>query len=183
MPLNSSDPQRLIDEACVRALRMEGDGLPLSESLAVLASAAERASGTDSVASILLIDQEGLLRNGASPRLPRDYLEAIDRLRPDPRVGTCAAAAATGCVVLTPDFRADDKWAELRHLPMALGFAGAWSHPIKDGDGRVLGTFGTYFRECRKPTAAERRSVERLADAASRVIAARQPAARDFAAT
>jgi hypothetical protein len=136
-----------------------------------------------SVASILVIDEEGLLRNGASPRLPRDYLEAIDRLRPDPKVGTCAAAAATGCIVLTPDFRADDKWAELRHLPMALGFAGAWSHPIKGGDGRVLGTFGTYFRECREPTAAERRSVERLVGAASRVIAARRPAAPDRAAT
>lgn len=183
MPLTTPDPQHLIDEACVRALRMECDGLPVSESLAVLASAAERASGTDSVASILVIDEDGLLRNGASPRLPRDYLEAIDRLRPDPKVGTCAAAAATGCIVLTPDFRVDDKWAELRHLPMALGFAGAWSHPIKDGDGRVLGTFGTYFRECREPTAAERRSVERLVAAASRVLVARQPTAPDLTAT
>jgi GAF domain-containing protein len=183
MPLDTPDSQGLIDEACVRALRMEVDGSPLSETLAVLASAAERASEPDSVASIQVIDEDGLLRNGASPRLPRDYLEAIDRLRPDPAVGTCAAAAATGCVVLTPDFRADDKWAELRHLPMALGFAGAWSHPIKDRDGRVLGTFGTYFRECREPTCAERRNVERLVAAASRVIAARQPAARDITAS
>ena len=28
---------------------------------------------------------------------------------------------------LTPDFSADDKWAELRHLPMSLGYVGAWS--------------------------------------------------------
>ena len=78
--------------------------------------------------------------------------DAIDRLRPNAQLGTCAAAAATGEIVLTPDFCADSKWAELRHLPLALGFVGAWSHPIKASDGRVLGTFGTYFRERREPT-------------------------------
>ena len=174
MPASTLDPQQqqLINDACLRALRLGGDGLPLSESLSVRAAAAVAACGSDAVASILLIDEQGLLRNGASPRLPRDYLEAIDSLRPDPGVGTCAAAAATGCVVTTPDFRADDKWAELRHLPLSLGFAGAWSHPIKDSDGRVLGTFGTYFRECREPTPAERASVALLAGAASRLIGA-----------
>ena len=174
MPLSILEPpqRQLIEDACLRALRLEGDGLPLGESLAVLAEAAERASGLDCVASILVLDEDGLLRNGASPRLPRDYLEAIDRLRPDQAVGTCAAAAATGEVVFTPDFRADDKWAELRHLPLALGFAGAWSQPIKSADGRVLGTFGTYFRQCREPSPEERRTVEKLASAASQLITA-----------
>jgi GAF domain-containing protein len=123
------------------------------------------------VSSILVLDDEGLLRNGSSPKLPEDYLAAIDRLRPDPRVGTCAAAAATGKVVLTPDFQADEKWAELRHLPLALGFVGAWSMPIKDLAGRVLGTFGTYYRHRRAPDEAERADVERLAATAATVIA------------
>jgi GAF domain-containing protein len=123
------------------------------------------------VASILVLDGDGLLRNGASPKLPADYLAAIDRLRPDASVGTCAAAAATGQVVLTPDFQADEKWAELRHLPMALGFVGAWSMPIKDEAGRVLGTFGTYYRHRRAPGEAERANVERLAATAATVIA------------
>jgi hypothetical protein len=101
-----------------------------------------------------VLDADGLLRNGASPNLPRDYLDAIDRLKPDPMVGTCAAAAATGAVVVTPDFLADGKWAELRHLPLALGFVGAWSMPIKSPrDGRVIGTFGTYYRDVRQPRA------------------------------
>jgi len=113
----------------------------------------------------------GLLRNGASPNLPADYLDAIDRLKPNPKLGTCAAAAATGAVVVTPDFQADDKWAELRHLPMALGYVGAWSMPIKSPQGKVLGTFGTYFRKRRLPTQDERWYVERLANTAARVIA------------
>jgi GAF domain-containing protein len=106
-----------------------------------------------------------------SPNLPADYLDAIDRLKPDPDVGTCAAAAATGTVVVTPDFHADDKWAELRHLPLILGFVGAWSVPIKTPDGRVLGTFGTYFRDRRSPTSEERYGVSRLASVAASVLA------------
>jgi len=112
----------------------------------------------------------GLLRNSASPNLPGDYLKAIDRLRPNPNVGTCAAAAATGCVVITPDFHADEKWAELRHLPLALGFVSAWSMPIKSSNGYVLGTFGTYFRESRQPTKNELEAVQRLAVAAARTL-------------
>ena len=144
----------------------------LREILTWLATAGEVLAGPGSVVSILLIDQEGLLRNGASPNLPVDYLNAIDRLRPDPRVGTCAAAAATGSIVLTPDFYADDKWAELRHLPLALGFAGAWSMPIKTEDGKVVGTFGTYFREKRTPSAEERNGVAALVEAAALAIRA-----------
>ena len=146
-------------------------GVPPRDILAQLATAAEGLAGSGAVASILVIDENGLLRNGASPNLPNDYLAAIDRLRPDPGVGTCAAAAATGSVVITPDFLADDKWAELRHLPTALGFVGAWSMPIKAPDGTVLGTFGTYFRDRRYPTAREREGVEQLAIAAALVLA------------
>jgi len=139
--------------------------------LTCLVTAAEQVSAPRAVASILILDQDGLLRNGASPNLPRDYLDAIDRLKPDARVGTCAAAAATGTVVVTPSFLADDKWGELRHLPLALGFVGAWSMPIKStDDGRVLGTFGTYYRDERRPTPREVDAVTVLAGAAAQVL-------------
>jgi GAF domain-containing protein len=165
-----SGADAIVEAACARAERSIEAGSPVFESLALLVSAAESAGGHETVSSILVLDRDGLLRNGASPNLPRDYLDAIDRLRPRPDLGTCAAAAATGEVVLTPDFRADEKWAELRHLPLSLGFAGAWSMPIKDARGLVLGTFGTYFRQCREPTPQELRHVEKLANAAARVL-------------
>ena len=157
-----------------RALEMLERGAKPDEILPVLVRAAEAANGQRSVSSILVLDRHGLLRNGASPGLPDDYIKAIDGLKPDPMVGTCSAAAATGAVVFTPDFRADEKWAELRHLPLSLGYVGAWSHPIKTSDGNVLGTFGTYFREQREPTEAERRNVEVLAETAAAVIGQHQ---------
>ena len=158
-------------EACERVQNMLEAHAPLGEILTCLVCAAENVSGSGAVASVLVLDEDGLLRNGASPSLPPDYLDAIDRLKPDAEVGTCAAAAATGVVVVTPSFLADDKWAELRHLPLALGFAGAWSMPIKSAaDGRVLGTFGTYYRDVREPTTREMAAVRELAAAAARVL-------------
>ncbi len=165
----STQESRYVLAAADRAQHMAQEGAPLRDVLAQLTCAVETLSKGRTVASILVLDREGLLRNGASPNLPADYLDAIDRLKPDPRVGTCAAAAATGEVVETPSFLDDERWAELRHLPLALGFLGAWSMPIK-GQGRVLGTFGTYFREHRVPNAMERQTVALLARVAAMAI-------------
>src|SRR5262245_22066470 len=161
----------LIEQAVMDAQRMIDARAPRGQILTRLIAAAEHFSGNGAVSSVLVLDARGLLRNGASPNLPPDYLRAIDGLKPDPAVGTCAAAAATGYAVVTPSFLADDKWAELRHLPLAIGFAGAWSLPIKSpADGRVLGTFGTYYRDVRRPTAGEIAAVEALAAAAAGVL-------------
>jgi GAF domain-containing protein len=166
-----SPKANLVADAIKDVEDMWRSGTPRRVMLARLATAGEVLAGPDAVVSILVLNEEGLLRNGASPNLPADYLDAIDRLKPDPNLGTCAAAAATGLVVVTPDFLKDDKWGELRHLPLALGFVGAWSTPIKSTEGVVLGTFGTYFRTHRLPTVEERRGVALLAAAAAAVLA------------
>ena len=160
-----------IEQACIRARQLIEAGASRRDILTSLASAAEDVSGPQSTVSILVLDEHGLLRNGASPSLPADYLDAIDGLKPDANVGTCAAAAATGNIVITDDFLADGKWAELRHLPLALGFVGAWSMPIRsNATSPVLGTFGTYYRNLREPSAREMDAVARLAEVAAAVL-------------
>ncbi|MGC4074326.1 MAG: GAF domain-containing protein [Nibricoccus sp.] len=166
----SSVPFDSAKAAADHAQHMLATGKSRTEILTHLATAGETLSGPDTTVSILVLDAAGLLRNGASPKLPADYLRAIDGLKPDANVGTCAAAAATGSVVFTPDFCADGKWTELRHLPLALGYLGAWSMPIKSSSGTVLGTFGTYFRSRRRPTQEERKGVETLVATAAVVL-------------
>jgi GAF domain-containing protein len=157
-----------IQDACTQARRLINGEAPLHEILGGLVAAAEDVAGPRSTSSILIVDNDGLLRNGASPSLPRDYLNAIDRLKPHPDVGTCAAAAATGRVVVTTSFLSDEKWSELKHWPLSLGFVGAWSMPIiSEMDGRVLGTFGTYFRDERLPSERELEAVGMLAAVAA----------------
>src|ERR1044072_3203306 len=93
-----------LQEAFDEAQRLLDANAPRDEILTCLVAAAEAVSGPRTVSSILVLDDDGLLRNGSSPNLPRDYLDAIDRLKPDPFVGTCAAAAATGTIIVTPEF-------------------------------------------------------------------------------
>jgi len=162
----------LVEHTVQQTRRMLMNGEAQHKILDCLVHTAESVAGNDSVSSILFLDRHGLLRNASSPRLPYDYLTAIDGLRPNAQVGTCAAAAASGLMVITPDFRADNKWAELRHLPLALGFVGAWSMPIKNNHGKVLGTFGTYFREKREPSQREIDCVNSLTAVAASVLAA-----------
>ena len=152
------------------ALEMVLRGAPLREILLYITQAVEAQSDGQAVASILLLDHEGRLRNAASPSLPGNYLDAIDGLKADVNVGTCCSAAASGKVVVTPDIESDPAWEGLAELPIALGLVAAWSTPIIARDGRVLGTFGTYFRERRGPTEMEKQTVEILAHTAALTI-------------
>lgn len=161
----------LADETAEKALQMLEKGEPQHKIFPSIIEAAEHIAGAGCVCSILVLDKDGLLRNGYSPNLPYDYLTAIDGLKPHPTVGTCASAAATGNMVTTPDFKSDNKWAELRHLPLALGYQGAWSMPIKNAEGKVLGTFGTYYPEQREPSVTEIQSIKKLSEVAARVLA------------
>jgi GAF domain-containing protein len=168
---------QVYEEASKQALQMLDRNFEPYRVLCHLATAADYASpGT--VSSILLLDEKGLLRNGASPKLPADYLQAIDGLRPDKDIGTCASAAATGSIVITEDFCSDSKWPELRHLPLSLGFKSAWSMPIKNNLEKVLGTFGTYFTMSRQPTQKEIEGVRILAKAAAKIIESREVLAK-----
>lgn len=164
----------LYTQTYLQAISMHESGTNQKEILNYIALAAEKAAGWGTATSILLLDKDGLLRNAASPQLPGDYLQAIDGLRPNADVGTCAAAAATGTVVITPSFYADNKWAELRHLPLSLGYVGAWSMPIKTNGERVIGTFGTYYRQHRQPSSEELKGVELLASAVAMVLMPQQ---------
>jgi PAS domain S-box-containing protein len=159
-----------------RALELIATGAPLPDALGALTEAVEQQSGGHAVAAILLVDEEDgcSLRTGAAPSLPPEYCAAIDGIKAAPGVGTCADAAARNEVVVTPDLAASPAWAGLAHLPLALGLKAAWSMPIRAADGRVLGTFGTYFRDRRSPTARERQVVEGLCRAAALAVERRR---------
>lgn len=157
-------------DAQKQSLELVVSGKPLDEILTFLTRVIETQSGGGSVAAILLLDDLGCLHVGAAPSLPDYYNHAIDGLKARADLGTCSIAAVTRSVVITPDIASDPKWSSIKHLPGGLGLKAAWSNPIVARDGRVLGTFGTYFHECREPTAFERQMVEILSHTAAIAI-------------
>jgi two-component sensor histidine kinase/PAS domain-containing protein len=145
-------------------------GAPLNDVLADLTRIIDVLDDREAVAAILLVDDQGRLRTGAAPGLPDDYNAAIDGLQAREDLGTCSIAAVTGRTVITPDIDGCPYWQEIKALPLALGLVAAWSQPILSSDGKVVGTFGTYFRDKREPTALERHLVETLAHTAALAI-------------
>lgn len=153
------------------ALDMIDRGAPLVETLTLLCHIVEAEAQSLVRAAILLVDHdEACLRTGAAPGLPDRYNRAVDGIGIAPNVGTCAAAAALNRPVVTTDIATDPGWNGLSHLPLGLGLHSAWSMPIVADDGVVLGTFGTYFTECRPPTENECDLVAILAHTAARAI-------------
>ena len=136
----------------------------------------EVALNNEVVGSILVLDTERRLRHGAAPSLPDIYNRAIDGIEIGP-FGTCCAAAHRNEVVVTTDIEHDPGWAKLKDYPLAIRLRAAWSCPIRAADGRVLGTFGTYFHECRAPTEIERELVPMLARTAALAIEQREKSA------
>ena len=110
-----------IADARASSLEMIELGAPLRDVLTHMVRLVEAHAPNDCIAAILLLDAEGRLRTGAAPSLPDDYNRAVDGLQPSPRLGTCAKAAATGKVVLTPNIADDPNWATLKALPLSRG--------------------------------------------------------------
>ncbi|HEX2852374.1 MAG TPA: MEDS domain-containing protein [Opitutaceae bacterium] len=154
-----------------RALQLLISGAPLEEIFASLTNTVEAESAGGAVAGILLLDADGRrLVHGAAPGLPQAYNEAIDGIEIGPDIGTCCAAAYRREVVITPDIASEANWAGLKTLPLGLGLRAAWSMPIFSSHGKVLGTFGTYFRECRVPSEQEKEIVGVLCKTAAIAI-------------
>ena len=146
-------------------------GAPLGDTLSLLCHIVEAEACGPVRAAILLVDPHAnCLRTGAAPGLPDAYNRAVDGIAISSEVGTCAAAAARGATVVTPDIERDPKWHGLSHLPLGLGLVAAWSMPIRSDDGPVLGTLGTYFTERRPPTEQEMHLVAELARTAAQAI-------------
>jgi len=111
-------------------------------------------------ASVLRVDDAGLLRPLAAPSLPAAYADALDGAAIGPQAGACGTSAFLGRPVIVPDIATDPLWDGYRDLPLPEDIKACWSSPIKSSDGRVIGTFAFYFRERRLPDDFHHRLVD-----------------------
>lgn len=147
-----------------RALEAMAREQPLTEVLELICQEVERIA-PEITASILEVDDQGRLRPLAAPSLPQDYCQQLDGVPIGPTVGSCGTAAWRNQTVRVDDIAHDPLWADFRQLVLPLGFIGCWSTPIRDSQGRVIGTFAFYFRKPR--TEAALTFHQRLVDASA----------------
>jgi hypothetical protein len=127
-------------------------GAALSETMEGIVRMIE-AQSSDIICSILLLDSEkGVLRHGAAPNLPEEFIRAINGSSIGPMAGSCGAAAFRGERIIVEDIATHPNWVNYKHLALPHGLKSCWSSPIFSPAGAVLGTFAIYYRESRRPT-------------------------------
>jgi formate hydrogenlyase transcriptional activator len=165
LPTSPSPAQTLPSDAVLDALKMILLGAPLNEVLTTLIRLIE-AHSEGMLCSISLVDEDRLhLRYGVAENLPQTYRAATDGICIGPNVGSCGTAAHLRQPVFVADILSDAKWVKFKDSAVAAGLRAAWSSPILSHDGKVLGTFGMYYREVRHPGTDE----IQLIDYASRI--------------
>ena len=154
-----------------RALELIAEGAALPSILEEVVRAVEEHSADGVLASILLLDEDGLhLRVGAAPSLPESYNLAVDGIAIGPAAGSCGTAAYTRRPVRVTDIAADPLWVGYRELARQAGLRSCWSAPILSADGQVLGTFALYYREPRAPGEDDLLQVDLVSRAAAIAI-------------
>jgi len=165
LPTSPSPTQTLADDGVFDALKMILIGAPLNDILRSVALLIE-AHSEGAVCSIFLLDEDGQhLRYAAAPKMSDEYRVATDGVSIGPHVGSCGAAAYLRQPVFVSDVLSHPHFANFKDLIVRTGMRASWSSPIMSHDGRVLGTFGMFYREVRQPGPAE----IQLIDDASRI--------------
>ena len=150
-----------------RVLEMIAVGAPLHDTLDELVRALE-AQYPEMICSILLVDAKGTrLRDGASPRLPRDYVATIEGAEIGPAAGSCGTAVARRERVIVTDIATDPLWVDYRDAALRHGLVACWSTPVFGPDRTVLGTFAVYYRTPRAPTPQELQLIDRATHVAA----------------
>jgi PAS domain S-box-containing protein len=143
-----------------RVLEMVAKGDPIGRILDSLCRHVEDYA-PDVLASILLIE-DGRVKHGAAPSLPRAYIDAIDGLAIGPRAGSCGTAAYFGKQIIVSDIAGDPLWADYLAVASAYSLRACWSTPVISSEGKVIATFAMYYREPRSPSIRDLQIIEQI---------------------
>jgi PAS domain S-box-containing protein len=158
-----------------QALELIAEGARLAPVLETLVRTVEERSVHGALASILLLDDDGLhLRHGAAPSLPENYNRAIDGLVVGAAAGSCGTAAQRRRAVIVTDIARDPVWEGYREPALQQGLRACWSAPILARDDRVLGVYAIYHRQPRRPSAADLQVIDVLSRTAAIAIEAKR---------
>ena len=122
------------------------------------------------IASIMRYDPERdelTFRN--APTAPACVLDALDRLTPGPRAGSCGSAVYERRMVAVHDTFSDPRWESKRAVAEEFGIRSCWSIPISL-DGEIRGTFAISRPVPGVPDDRQRELLELSADLAGVVF-------------
>lgn len=118
----------------------------------------------DALISIMLFSEERqTISMCPSTHFSDHYVNTLQEIAIGPHVGSCGTAAYRRELVITEDIFQDPNWDGYYELAEAEGLAACWSKPVLTTQGELFGTFATYYRQPRRPSAEEIDVIERAA--------------------
>lgn len=99
----------------------------------------------------------------ASPRLPSDYTKMLNGSLIGPKAGSCGTAAFLKKQIIVEDINTDPLWENYKAAISPYGFNSCWSSPIiSNKDQSIMATYGIYYKEKKKPSALELKTISRI---------------------
>jgi len=170
----SSSQFEAILEGHNQVLKLLASGKPLTETLDNLVKILE-SQLIQSRCSILILDKTGKYFSiGASPSLPDSYCSAIDGLPVSPDIGPCAMAAFKNEIVVIENIETDTRWTNFKELALSHNLKACWSTPIRNIEGKVIGTLCPYYEKPFTPSENEFQMVQHAAYLAGIAIQLKQ---------
>lgn len=114
----------------------------------------------DSVASVMLLDEQQRLNILAAPSISSEVAARFNGLCPGPYAGSCGNAVYRRGGIFVSNTLIDPRWKDLRPLAQELGILSCWSVPIWGLQGRLLGTFALSSFVHREPSIFHRKALE-----------------------
>ena len=143
-------------------LEMVAGGHSMSEILEAICRLVE-STADGCYCSVLLADPSGTrVEHGAAPSFPASFINSIIGRPLKIDEGPCGLAVRLNEQVIVADLTTETRWPDLRRLILAHGLRSCWSTPISSAAGKVLGTFGVYYREPKTPTSLHQSLLEQF---------------------
>lgn len=130
------------------------DGVPLVESLAILARLVHEETGGEAHTAFYLANEPGAQLHpvrGAGT-MTDAYLDEVDGFRTGTDSQASGLAVPTGEPVITADVETEPRWTPWVEIARAYHYRGCWSFPIKTRQRQAVGTLVMYFQEPRAAT-------------------------------
>ncbi len=107
----------------------------------------------ESVCSVMVFDQSKQHLNVISgPRLPSAVVDRLNGTVPAPHSGSCALAVFQNAPAYVSNTLEDECWSDVRQLARDFSINACWSHPIKNTDDEVVGSFAISSFQVREPS-------------------------------
>ena len=108
---------------------------------------------SESVCSVMVFDRSKQHLDVISgPRLPSTVLDRLKGTVPASHSGSCARAVLQNSPVYVSNTLEDESWSDVRQLALDFSINACWSHPIRNTEGDVVGSFAISSFEVREPS-------------------------------